>query len=70
MNYGPFSSLYIPCNVQTDVLATTEALCAVLGPTEAIWLHSHGVKMFRIDLSGVVDNEKRVNKYLKMRSLK
>ena len=70
MNYGPSSPLYLPRKVQTDVLATTEALCAILGPTEAIWLTSHGPKLFKLDLSGVVDNERKVDKYLKIRSQK
>ena len=67
MNYGPSSSLYLPYNMQTDVLATEQALQAILGPTEAIWLHSHGPKVIKLDLSGVIDNEKRVDRYLKVR---
>ncbi len=66
-NYGPSSSLYLPCNTQIDVLATEQALLAILGPTEAHWLHSQGIKLFRVDLSGIVDNERRIDKYLKVR---
>lgn len=65
MNYGPSS--YLPRNAQTDMQATTEALQAILGPTEATWLHSNGSKIFRIDLSGIVDNERRISNYLKVR---
>lgn len=67
MNYGPSSPLYLPRNAQTDMQATTEALQAILGPTEAVWLHSNGSKLFRIDLSGIVDDERRVSNYLKVR---
>ncbi len=67
MNYGPSSSLYLPCNMQIDMLATTEALQAILGTTEAHWLHSQGIKLFRVDLSGIVDNEKKIDRYLKVR---
>ncbi len=66
-NYGPSSPLYLPRCTQTDVLATEQALLAILGPTEAHWLHSQGAKVFRVDLSGIVDNERRVDKYLKVR---
>ncbi len=67
MNYGPSSPLYLPRITQIDVLATEQALLAILGTTEANWLHSQGVKLFRVDLSGVVDNEKKVDRYLKVR---
>lgn len=67
MNYGPSSPLYLPRNTQTDMQATEQALQAILGTTEAIWLHSQGIKLFRVDLSGIVDNERRVDRYLKVR---
>lgn len=60
----------LPHNPQTSLQATTEALQAILKDTEAIWLHSQGVKVFKVDLTGVVDDEKRVDKYLKIRSQK
>ncbi len=66
-NYGPSSPLYLPRDTQTDVLAAEQALLAILGPTEAHWLHSQGVKVFKIDLSGVVDDKRKVDKYLKVR---
>ena len=66
-NYGPSSPLYLPRSTQTDVLATEQALLAILGTTEANWLHSQGVKLFKIDLSGVVDDKRKVDKYLKVR---
>jgi len=34
---------------------------------KATWLTSQGVKVFKVNLSGVVDDEKRVDKYLKVR---
>ena len=31
------------------------------------WIHSQGVRLFKIDLSGVVDDEKKVDKYIKVK---
>lgn len=34
---------------------------------KATWIHSQGSRVFKIDLSGIVDNERRVSNYLKVR---
>lgn len=50
---------------------TIRALQVCLKEGESLqWIHSQGSRVFRIDLSGVVDGEKKVNKYLKVRSQK
>jgi len=36
---------------------------------KATWIHSQGSKVFKVDLSGVVDDEKKVDRYLKIRKL-
>ena len=50
-----------------DTSATIDALQAILGDVEATWITSQGVKVFKVDLSGIVDNEKRMSRYLKVR---
>jgi len=50
--------------VLSDILNALERATSGI---EATWLTSQGVKVFKVDLSGVVDDEKRVDKYLKVR---
>ena len=66
MSHGPFSPLYLPRPIE-PLEAAENALRAILGTTEATWLHSQGERLFKIDLAGIVDDEKRVNRYLKVR---
>jgi len=63
--YGPYSLVHFECRNTRD--NPIDALSAILGPTEATWITSQGVRIFKQDLSGVVDNERRVNRYLKVR---
>lgn len=47
---------------------TIRALQLSLKEGESLqWIHSQGGKVFKVDLSGIVDDEKRVNRYLKMK---
>lgn len=50
-----------------STIDTINALQAILGPTEAIWITSQGSKLFKIDLTGIMDNERKIDKYLKIR---
>jgi len=66
MIYGPYSPVYFERRNTRE--NPVEALCAILEGVEAIWITSQGSKVFKQDLSGVVDDERRVDKYLKIRS--
>jgi len=54
--------------ILNDTVATLNALQQATDGIEATWITSQGVKVFKVDLSGVVDDEKRLPKYLKIRS--
>lgn len=63
--YGPYSLVYFERrNTRQNPI---DALQAILGPTEALWITSQGSKVFKVDLSGVMDDEKPVSNYLKVR---
>ena len=67
MTYGPFSPLYLLCSIAGNIAETELALRLALDGTEAVWLTPQGQPLFKIDLAGVVDDEKRVSRYLKMK---
>lgn len=65
MIYGPYSPIFFErVNTRDNSL---NALEAVLSGVEAVWITSQGSKVFRQDLSGVVDDERRTSRYLKVR---
>ena len=65
--YGPTSILYLPVTPQSNITATEQALRYALAGTEAVWLSPQGRSLFEIDLAGVVDDERRLPRYLKAR---
>ena len=67
MIHGPSSHLYLPRPTVSDIVETERALWLALDGVEAVWLTSQGHPLFKIDLSGVVDDKKRISRYLKVR---
>jgi len=48
---------------------TIKALQLILKEGEKVtWIHSQGSRLFKIDLSGIVDDEKPLSNYLRIRS--